>query len=210
MKPDGRTSHLQRPMTAGTARRASGAGENGAETGADNRAGRRTRSMDVTPMDTSLTSAELQDRWFVQSSGGGWIFAGDWHEPAVEALCEACVCGDNLWPAAERLGSARAEAGVSLGETLADVDGLTTVLPGLPASAASRGLAGLGRSDDGSRAKCAGSTDRPGFDRLPADPVRRGLSGRRGCRPPRFRPTRHWLSSGWTSPAGPGGTGSLR
>jgi len=97
-------------------------------------------------MDTGLSSAELQDRWFVQSSGGGWIFAGDWHETAVEALCEACVYGDNLWPAAERLGSARAAAGVSLGETLADIDGLTTVLPGLPADVLQRAVS-LGWAD---------------------------------------------------------------
>jgi len=102
--------------------------------------------MDVTPTNTSLSSVELQERWFVQSSGGGWIFAGDWHEPAVEALCEACVRGDNVWPAAERLGSARAEAGVSLGETLADIDGLTTVFPGLPTDVLQRAVS-LGWAD---------------------------------------------------------------
>ena len=117
----------------------------GAETGAVAEEG-GNQLMDVTPTDTSLSSAELQDRWFVQSSGGGWIFAGDWHEPAVEALCEACVCGDNLWPAAERLGSARAEAGVSLGETLADIDGLTAVLPSLPADVLHRAVS-LGWAD---------------------------------------------------------------
>jgi len=102
--------------------------------------------MDITPTDTSLSSAELQNRWFVQSGCGGWIFAGEWHEPAVEALCEACVRGDNVWPAAERLGSARAEAGVSLGETLADIDGLTTVLPSLPADVLHRAVS-LGWAD---------------------------------------------------------------
>jgi hypothetical protein len=102
--------------------------------------------MDVTPTATGLTSVELQDLWFVQSSGDGWIFAADWHEPAVEALCEACVQGHNLWPAAERLGGARADAGVSLGETLADVDGLTTVLPGLPADVLHRAVS-LGWAD---------------------------------------------------------------
>jgi hypothetical protein len=102
--------------------------------------------MDVTRAVTSLSSAEVQDLWFVQSSGDGWIFAADWHEPAIEALCEACVRGDNLWPAAERLGSARADAGVSLGETLADIDGLTTVLPGLPADVLHRAVS-LGWAD---------------------------------------------------------------
>lgn len=80
----------------------------------------------------TLTSAELQDLWFVNSRNGGWVFASDWHQPAIDALCEACVRGDSVWPAAQRLGAARADAGVSLGETLADVDGLTAVLPGLP------------------------------------------------------------------------------
>jgi len=95
---------------------------------------------------TTLTSAELQDLWFVQSSNTGWVFASDWHEPAIDALCEACLRGVDIWPAARRLGSARAEAGVSLGETLADVDGLTHVLPGLPTDVLHRAVS-LGWAD---------------------------------------------------------------
>lgn len=85
--------------------------------------------MDQIPRTTILTSAELRDRWFQQSSAAGWAFVSDWHHPAVEALCEACLLGRNVWAPAERLGSVRADKGVSLGETLADLDGLMCVLP---------------------------------------------------------------------------------
>jgi hypothetical protein len=102
--------------------------------------------VDNTPHPTTLTSSELQDRWFAQSFSAGWVFASDWHDPAVEALCDACVRSENLWPAAERLGSARADAGASLGETLADVDGLTAVLPGLSTDVLHRAVS-LGWAD---------------------------------------------------------------
>ncbi|HEY5882786.1 MAG TPA: hypothetical protein VIU11_28020 [Nakamurella sp.] len=85
--------------------------------------------MDQLPRVTTLTSAELRDRWFQQSSAAGWAFVSDWHHPAVDALCEACLQGRNIWAPAERLGTVRAEKGVSLGETLADLDGLGCVLP---------------------------------------------------------------------------------
>ncbi len=80
-----------------------------------------------------LSSTELQRRWWEQSREAGWIFSSDWYDPAVDALCEACASGADLWASAQRLGSARARAGVSLGETLADVDELTAVAPGLAA-----------------------------------------------------------------------------
>ena len=102
--------------------------------------------MDIHPVTSTLTSVELQDRWFVRSNATGWVFASDWHDPAVEALCEACLRGDNLWPAAERLGSARASAGASLGETLADVDGLIAVLPGIATDVLHRAVS-LGWAD---------------------------------------------------------------
>lgn len=85
--------------------------------------------MDHLPHATTLTSGELRDRWFEQSSAAGWAVVSDWHHPAVDALCEACLLGQNVWAPAERLGSVRAEKGVSLGETLADLDGLACVLP---------------------------------------------------------------------------------
>ncbi len=85
--------------------------------------------MDQLPLVTTMSSAELRDRWFEQSSAAGWAFVSDWHHPAVDALCEACLRGSNIWAPAERLGSVRAQKGVSLGETLADLDGLACVLP---------------------------------------------------------------------------------
>lgn len=102
--------------------------------------------MNNIPGTTTLTSAELQDLWFVQSADAGWVFVSDWHDPAVDALCEAAVRGESLWPAAERLGAVRADAGVSLGETLADVDGLTAVLPGLETDVLHRAVS-LGWAD---------------------------------------------------------------
>lgn len=88
-----------------------------------------------------LSSAELQRRWWEQSREAGWIFSSDWYDPAVDAVCEACVSGTDLWPSAQRLGSARAGAGVSLGETLADVDELTNVAPGVPTDVLQRAVA---------------------------------------------------------------------
>jgi len=102
--------------------------------------------MDPTPLTIPLSSIELQDLWFEQSSTAGWVFASDWHNPAVDALCEACLRGENIWPSAERLGSVRADAGVSLGETLADVDVLSAVLPGLPTDVLHRAVS-LGWAD---------------------------------------------------------------
>ncbi len=102
--------------------------------------------MNHTPGTITLTSAELQDLWFGRTAEAGWVFASDWHDPAIDALCEACVRGESLWPAAERLGGVRADSGVSLGETLADVDGLTAVLPGLDTEVLHRAVS-LGWAD---------------------------------------------------------------
>lgn len=102
--------------------------------------------MDFIPSLTPMTSPDLQRRWFEQSSGTGWSFASDWFDPAVEALCDACVRGEFLWPAAERLGAARASAGISLGETLADIDGLILVMQGAGADVLQRATS-LGWAD---------------------------------------------------------------
>lgn len=85
--------------------------------------------MEQHPRVTTLTSGELRRRWFEQSTEAGWSFVDDWPHPAVDALCEACVTGFNVWAPAERLGAARAERGVSLDETLADLDALVCVRP---------------------------------------------------------------------------------
>lgn len=75
----------------------------------------------------------LRQRWFQTSAAGPWTFHTDWHAAAVDALCEACVSGRDLWVCAERLGAARAAAGIGLAETLADIDALITVEPSVPA-----------------------------------------------------------------------------
>ncbi|MTD14140.1 GGDEF domain-containing protein [Nakamurella sp. YIM 132087] len=72
-------------------------------------------------------SSELHDEWRLRTTSLAWTFPADWEDPAVEALCEAIDEGGNIWPAAERLGRARAAAGVSLAEALADIDVLATI-----------------------------------------------------------------------------------
>ncbi len=91
-------------------------------------------------------AAGVRLRWERQSAATGWAFPGDWYVPAVEALCEAVVAGGDVWGPGERLGRERAAAGVSLGETLADVDVLIDVEPGTPAEMLRRAVS-LGWAD---------------------------------------------------------------
>lgn len=92
-------------------------------------------SLTLDPFDPSAAhpgegaADELRRRWFQMSSSGPWTFHGDWHDGAVDALCEACVAGRGVWASAERLGAVRASAGVGLAETLADIDALVAVAP---------------------------------------------------------------------------------
>lgn len=76
------------------------------------------------------SSSQLCHEWKERSSAYGWAFPSDWHVPAVEAVCDAITADADVWAAAERLGSKRAAAGVSLAETLVDIDGLAAVAPG--------------------------------------------------------------------------------
>ena len=91
-------------------------------------------------------SIALRERWFELTAAGPWTFQSDWHDPAVDALCEACLSGRNVWACAERLGAVRAAGGVGLAETLADVDALMTVRPDLPADLLCRAVS-LGWAD---------------------------------------------------------------
>lgn len=75
-----------------------------------------------------LNSHELSVEWATRAAASGWSFPSDWRVPAIEAVCEAVCAGAEVWPAAERLGMARAAAGVSLGEALADIDGLCAMV----------------------------------------------------------------------------------
>ncbi|TKV58884.1 hypothetical protein FDO65_15445 [Nakamurella flava] len=88
----------------------------------------------------------LRRRWFEMSAAGPWTFHGDWHDAAVDALCEACAAGQDVWVCAERLGAVRAAAGIGLAETLADIDALVTVAPSLPADLLCRAVS-LGWAD---------------------------------------------------------------
>lgn len=75
------------------------------------------------------SAAELRGRWEERSVATGWAFPSDWHLPAVDAICEALCSRADVWPAAERLGHDRAVAGVSLAETLLDIDVLADLAP---------------------------------------------------------------------------------
>ncbi len=74
-------------------------------------------------------SLDVRQQWAAAAVAGGWAFPSDWHVPAVDAVCDAVNGDADVWAAAERLGCARALAGVSLGETLADLDVLVTLVP---------------------------------------------------------------------------------
>jgi hypothetical protein len=63
----------------------------------------------------------LRDAWRSASAASVWLRPGDWYHPAVDALTEAVCELRDVTPAAERLGRARGEAGVGIGEAIDDV-----------------------------------------------------------------------------------------
>ncbi|WP_251149936.1 hypothetical protein [Cellulosimicrobium sp. Marseille-Q4280] len=63
----------------------------------------------------------LREAWRERSVETVWLRPGDWYHPAVDALTEAVVERNDVSPAAERLGQARGEAGVGIGEAIDDV-----------------------------------------------------------------------------------------
>jgi hypothetical protein len=63
----------------------------------------------------------LRDRWRDESLAAVWLHDGDWYHPAVDALAEGIVEQRDVTGAAERLGRARAELGVGIGEAIDDV-----------------------------------------------------------------------------------------
>ncbi|WP_265523019.1 hypothetical protein [Oerskovia flava] len=77
--------------------------------------------MEVHPGCLTPSPDSLRERWRSLSIESVWLRPGDWYHPAVDALVEALADGRSPEPAAERLGSARGEAGVSVGETIDDV-----------------------------------------------------------------------------------------
>ncbi|SDS10008.1 hypothetical protein SAMN04489860_0794 [Paraoerskovia marina] len=69
-----------------------------------------------------ISDAErVREHWRRQSLSTVWLRPGDWHHPAVDALAEALADGRDTSAAAERLGTARGVAGVSIGETIDDL-----------------------------------------------------------------------------------------
>jgi hypothetical protein len=78
----------------------------------------------------ATSSADLLALWQSRSAELAWTFPGDWADPAAEAVCEAVCSSADIWPPAERLGRSRAAVGVSLAETLADIDVLASMIDG--------------------------------------------------------------------------------
>lgn len=79
----------------------------------------------------------LREAWRRESAGSGWSRPDDWWAPEVDALAEAVASTGPVapvdaagWlPACDRLGRARADAGVGLGEALDDLCALWRLLP---------------------------------------------------------------------------------
>ncbi|MBD5786031.1 hypothetical protein IF650_07540 [Cellulosimicrobium terreum] len=88
-----------------------------------------------------LPPGDLRDLWRASSAESVWLRPGDWYHPAVDALVEAVVEQRDAAPAAERLGLARGESGVGIGETIDDVACLYAAHGRVPDHAALRGAA---------------------------------------------------------------------
>jgi len=69
----------------------------------------------------------LRDRWRDESLAAVWLHDGDWYHPAVDALVEGIVEQRDVTGAAERLGRARAQLGVGIGEAMDDITCLYAV-----------------------------------------------------------------------------------
>ncbi|WP_235926403.1 GGDEF domain-containing protein [Actinokineospora pegani] len=77
---------------------------------------------------TSSRLGSLRDRWRSASAAAGWRYPGDWAVPEVDTVCAAALAGQDLAEALSALGRARARAGATLPETLADLAALHAVL----------------------------------------------------------------------------------
>ena len=69
----------------------------------------------------------LRAPWERRSRETGWASPEDWWTPAVDLVCTAFLTGGNLPHACERLGRARACAGLGIGESLTDLVAFTEV-----------------------------------------------------------------------------------
>lgn len=102
----------------------------------------------------AATFDDLHDRWGATSRMRLGLSRQQWHHPATRDLVDAIAGGDLLEPALQRLGEARAGAGLSLDELLADLGVLAELVPaGAPAPADT----GIARVDTLRAASVAGT-----------------------------------------------------
>ena len=66
----------------------------------------------------------LRAAWRARSLDSGWVFPEDWWTPEVDAVTYAVMEGGDAAGPCAGLGHARAQAGVGIGETLADLGAL--------------------------------------------------------------------------------------
>jgi hypothetical protein len=93
-----------------------------------------------------VSAQALRAEWADRSMSASWAFPSDWDSPGVDAVCEALAADQDVFPPAERLGRLRAAAGVALGEALADIDQLVTLIPSRHAEVLRRAVS-LGWAD---------------------------------------------------------------
>jgi hypothetical protein len=70
----------------------------------------------------------VRERWQAASLASVWLRPSDWYHAAVDALIEAILDETDPMPAAERLGGARASAGVGISEAIDDLTCLFAAL----------------------------------------------------------------------------------
>ncbi|XVV03024.1 GGDEF domain-containing protein [Actinosynnema sp. CA-248983] len=76
----------------------------------------------------------LRSRWRTATMAAGWAYPADWPLAEVDEVCGVVMGGADPSAALYRLGSARAEAGAGLAETLLDLAALHAVLAEPPGS----------------------------------------------------------------------------
>ncbi len=76
---------------------------------------------DVDVQGAGSSQGTLVEQWRSASVDSVWLRPGDWFTPAVVAIAESLESGMDTAPAAARLGSARALAGVGITEAIDDL-----------------------------------------------------------------------------------------
>ncbi|RKT72380.1 hypothetical protein DFJ66_5691 [Saccharothrix variisporea] len=83
---------------------------------------------------TGEQARALRSRWRTATMAAGWAYPADWPLAEVDEVCEVVSSSADPGAALYRLGSARAEAGAGLAETLLDLAALHAVLSEPPGS----------------------------------------------------------------------------